>query len=132
MTLTPSEHEKKPKRLSELEETFALQLRSEGIKFEREFRFDPNRKWRADFRIENGNILVDLSGGIWMMKSGHNTAKGIQRDYEKANAAQMDGFMYLQFSRDEVDNLSALDTIKSLLYKCAYNNPDTRDNLPSE
>jgi hypothetical protein len=31
-----------------LEETLALQLKAAGIEFEREFRFDPDRKWRAE------------------------------------------------------------------------------------
>jgi len=56
-----------------------------------------------------------LNGGTWMQKSGHSTGKGIQRDYEKANAAQILGFMYLQYTMKELDNLEALDTVKRLL-----------------
>lgn len=111
-----NEVDKLPKALSELEETFALQLQEAGITdYVREFKFDLNRNWRADFHILDTDYLIDLSGGIWMQKSGHNTAKGIQRDYEKSNAAQIAGFIYLQFTKKEIDNRVAIDTIKHAL-----------------
>jgi very-short-patch-repair endonuclease len=112
----PSEHDtqskKIPKELSELEESFALQLKTSGIEFEREFRFDRVRKWRVDFRILETFLLIEINGGTWMEKSGHSTAKGIQRDYEKSNAAQLLGYVYLQFTKKELDNLVALDTVR--------------------
>jgi len=123
-SITITEHEiqavKIPRELSELEETFALQLRSNFIVYEREYKFYLGRDWRVDFRIleytgKPTNILVDMNGGTWMSKSGHNTGKGISRDYEKANAAQLLGFIYLQFTGKELDNLVALDTVKRLL-----------------
>jgi len=111
---------KVPRQPSILEETFAQQLRANDILFTREYKFSQDRMWRVDFRIltETGgstNILVDLNGGTWMQKSGHSTGKGIARDYEKSNAAQLLGFMYLQYTMKELDNLEALDTVKRLL-----------------
>jgi homoaconitase/3-isopropylmalate dehydratase large subunit len=98
--------------ISELNETFAFQLKTAGIEFEREFRFDDVRKWRVDFRITGTNLLVEMNGGTWMVKSGHSTAKGIQRDYEKSNAAQLSGYVYLQYTKTELDNLIALDAVR--------------------
>jgi hypothetical protein len=103
------------KKLSELEETFAFQLKTAGINFEREFQFDDTRKWRVDFRILGTMLLVEINGGTWMAKSGHNTAQGIQRDYEKSNAAQLLGYVYLQYTKAELDNLIALDTVRLLV-----------------
>jgi very-short-patch-repair endonuclease len=108
----PSEHVKIPKELSELEETFALQLRAENIKYDREYLFDPERLYRADFFFESSNLIVEINGGTWMVKSGHNTGKGIQRDYDKCNRAQLLGFVYLQFTEKELNDLTALDTVK--------------------
>jgi len=98
--------------MSDLEELFAFQLTTAGIKFEREFRFDETRKWRIDFLITGTNLLVEINGGTWMQKSGHSSAVGIQRDYEKSNAAQLAGYVYLQFTKKELDNLVALDTVR--------------------
>jgi hypothetical protein len=111
---------KTTRKLSVLEETFDQQLRSNNIVFVREFKFHPKRLWRVDFHIyqysgQPTTILVDLNGGTWMAKSGHSSGSGISRDYEKANAAQILGYMYLQYTMKELDNLEALDTVKRLL-----------------
>jgi hypothetical protein len=100
-------------KFNEAEEVFAGQLKDAGIVFVREYQFIPGRKFRADFAFNK--IIVEINGGTWMQKSGHSTAKGIQRDYEKSNAAQLAGFIYLQFIPDEVYNMIAIDTVKKLL-----------------
>lgn len=100
------------KKFNEAEEYFADQLRENGITFKREAKFC-DRQYRADFLI--GKIIVEINGGTWMRKSGHNTATGIQRDYEKSNTAQLAGFMYLQFIPDEVYNSVAINTLKQAL-----------------
>jgi very-short-patch-repair endonuclease len=111
-----NEVDKLPPALSELEETFVLQLLEAGISdYEREYKFDENRDWRIDFYFRKAALFVEWNGGTWMKKSGHNTAKGIQRDYEKSNAAQLAGFTYLQFTEKELDNRVAIETVKKLL-----------------
>ena len=110
-----NEVDRLPKEESPLEIEFERQLIEEGIGFEREFRFAPERRWRADFRILETNLLVEMNGGTWMKKSGHNTTKGIQRDYEKSNAAQLAGFVYLQFTERELDNRTAIETVKEFI-----------------
>lgn len=101
------------KKFNEAEEYFADQLRENNITFKREAKFVKDRLYRADFLIRN--IIIEINGGTWMQKSGHSTAKGIQRDYEKSNAAQLAGFMYLQFIPDEVYNSVAINTLKQAL-----------------
>ena len=101
------------KKFNEAEEVFAGQLIDEGIVFVREYLFIPGRKYRADFAFNK--IIVEINGGTWMQKSGHSTALGIKRDYEKSNVAQLAGFMYLQFIPDEVYNSVAINTLKQAL-----------------
>jgi hypothetical protein len=112
-----NEVDKLPKVLSELEETFNLQLFEAGISdFDREIELQEiDRKWRFDFFFPTIGAIVEINGGTWMQKSGHSTGKGIQRDYEKSNAAQLAGFKYLQFTGKEIDNRVAIDTVKRLL-----------------
>jgi len=113
-----NEVDKLPPAPSVLEETFVLQLFEAGIKkyeYQREYKFDDKRDWRIDFYFWSIDLFVEFNGGTWMKKSGHNSAKGIQRDYEKSNAAQLAGFKYLQYTEKELDNRTAIDTVKRLL-----------------
>jgi len=98
---------------SKAEELLAFQFKAVGIEFKREFRFHPTRKWRADFVI--GKLMIEINGGLWMPKSGHNTAKGIMRDMAKANAAQALGYVVLTFTPQQVKSGFALECIESFI-----------------
>ncbi len=101
--------------MSDLENMFAFQLKTAGIPFEQQVKFSGDRKFLADFFFRDAKLIVEINGGVWMQKSGHNTAKGIQRDYEKSNEAQLLGYTYLQYTKKELDNLIALDTVRRLV-----------------
>lgn len=68
-----------------------------GIMVEREYKFHPERKWRADFAIPDKKILVEYEG-INSEKSRHTTITGYTGDSEKYNAAQAFGFKVLRFT----------------------------------
>ncbi len=106
-----------PKPKSEGEEMLALHLRAAGIIFEREYVFHPTRKWRFDFAImrDGVKLAVEVEGGLFMRHSGHNTAKGIMRDMEKANAASSLGWVLMRFTPAQVRKLEALDAIRAFL-----------------
>ena len=59
-----------------------------GPELEREFRFEPMRRWRADFAHIASRTLLEIEGGI--EKGGrHNRAKGFVLDAIKYNWATM-------------------------------------------
>ena len=66
-----------------------------GPLLEREYRFHPVRKWRADYR--HGSTLVELEGGVWT-GGRHTRGKGFNDDLEKYNAAQLCGYTVFRFS----------------------------------
>lgn len=103
--------------MSALEELLAEQLRVEGIEFVREYKFLPDRKFRADFALIIPRILVEVQGGIWLEHGGHNTGGGLARDYEKANLAQLAGWRYLQFTAEDVTEGRACDVILQLVLR---------------
>ena len=82
------------------------------------------RKWRADYfwsweqlggrPFGPDGLIVEKNGGIWR-KGGHSSGRGLLRDYEKANAAQLQGFLYLQFTPQQLMLQSTLNTLKGLL-----------------
>lgn len=61
-----------------------------------EFKFHPDRRWRADFAIPSAKLLVEVDGGIW---SGgrHTRGGGFIGDMEKLNAAACLGYRVLRF-----------------------------------
>lgn len=100
--------------VSEGEATLAQHLKAHGVSFEQEFRFHPDRKWRADFHIVGHMLLVEVEGGIW---SGgrHTRAKGYIGDMEKYNAAVALGYRVLRFSTEQVKSGFAVNGINGLL-----------------
>lgn len=93
------------------EETIAIILQNAGIGFERQFKFDLNRKWKADFVIENGKklfrktILVEYEGGTWgkgAKQGRHSRGQGYSNDCKKYNAAQRLGYIVLRYTADMI------------------------------
>jgi len=104
--------------VSDLEELLLFQCRAVDLPDpEREYRFAPPRMYRADFAwLENDPpLLVEVEGGIWMRKGGHNTGRGILRDIEKGNLAAMNGFLYLRFAAKHIHSGEAVWQIESVL-----------------
>ena len=56
---------KKERVVSEGEAVLSQHLRAHKIKFEQEFKFNADRKWRADFHLVEKMILIEVEGGIW-------------------------------------------------------------------
>lgn len=81
---------------SPLEARFALLWRSlGGPPLEREFRFHPTRKWRADFAHLPSRTLIEIEGGIWV-RGRHTTPKGFAADAEKYLEAALAGWRVLR------------------------------------
>ena len=60
---------------SRLEAKFALYWRGlGGPPLEREFRFHPERKWRADFAHIESRTLIEIEGGIYIEGGGPTIA----------------------------------------------------------
>ncbi|HAV2830853.1 DUF559 domain-containing protein [Acinetobacter baumannii] len=96
------------------EVVLATHLRACKIGFEQEYKFHPERKWRADFLIKGSKILIEVEGGIW---SGgrHTRGKGYLGDMEKYNSAAMMGFTVLRFDTQQVKSGLAIKQIENLV-----------------
>lgn len=103
--------------MSDAEEALAFQLKATGIPFEREFRFAPPRRWRADFRFfdpKPGDLLVEVDGGSWV-GGRHTSGSGFEADCEKLNAATLAGYRVLRVTPRMVDDGRALRLIERAL-----------------
>lgn len=74
-----------------------------GLQFEREFRFEPKRRWRADWYIPAHKILLEYDGSTWTM-GRHSRGAGMSKDNEKINHAQIMGYKVLRFTADMCRN----------------------------
>ena len=96
------------------ESLLGLQLKGLKIEFEREFKFDQKRKWRADFHLIGKMILVEVEGGIWS-NGRHTRAKGYLGDMEKYNAATMLGYQVIRFGTEQVKSGLAIQQIEKMV-----------------
>lgn len=63
------------------------------------YRFDPVRRWELDYAWPELLVAVELDGGTHKIGGGnHNRPAGQARDYEKANAAILDGWCVFRFN----------------------------------
>lgn len=103
---------KAAKALSPGEETLALHLKAEGIRFEREYQFHPGRKWRFDFLIGN-KTGIEVEGGIYGGR--HTRPEGFTADTEKYNQAALDGYTVLRYTTAQVKSGAAIKQITALI-----------------
>ena len=104
------------RRVSALEEELALHLRAAGLYAgcEREWRWCPGRRFRADFGFPAQRMMVEVEGGLFMMRGGHNSHSGITRDIEKGNLAAELGITLLRFTREMIQSGEAIRVIERM------------------
>lgn len=70
------------------------------------------RKWRADYAWPLHKIIVEINGGVWA-HGRHTRGAGYLADREKSNAAQIQGWRYLEYSPAQL--LTAIADLRALL-----------------
>lgn len=105
-----------PRTLSAGEEGFLLHCRIYHLTPEREYRFDPERRWRIDFCFPAERLAIEIEGGVWQ-RGRHVRPLGFTRDIEKANALALAGYRLLRFTTQQVQSGYAIDTVMRALGK---------------
>lgn len=97
---------KVPKPPSEGEEAFAQFLDLAKIKYVRQYKFHPMRKWTVDFYFYNG-VCVEIEGGTY---SGgrHSFGQGFEEDCEKYNELTSMGHKLYRFTTKTAKNGEAV------------------------
>ena len=68
-----------------------------------EFRFHPERRWRADFAHIETRTLIEIEGGIFLAGGGrHNRASGFAADTEKYLEAALAGWRVLRLTDRQI------------------------------
>jgi len=101
--------------LSDLEDLLAQQMKFAGLpEPEREYRFAPPRRYRADFAYPDEMLLIEVEGGVWT-NGAHVRGKHYTSDCSKYNLAATMGFRVLRFTGEMIKSGLALRTIEELL-----------------
>jgi very-short-patch-repair endonuclease len=71
----------------------------------------PRRRYRADFAWPELKLLVEVEGGVY---SGgrHVRGKGFTEDLHRSNLAQLENYMILRFTGEQIKSGLALDLIE--------------------
>jgi len=90
---------------SKLESKFLFLWRClDGPPLEREYRFHPDRKWRADFAHLPSKTLIEVEGGIFMRAGGrHSRGCGYAKDAEKYLEAALSGWRVIRLTERQLD-----------------------------
>lgn len=86
-------------------QNFEALAKMQKYQVEPEFRFLLDRKFKADWRVSDGNktCLVEYEGSYG--KSRHTTFTGYAKDCEKYNLAQLAGYTVLRYTVLNFDNV---------------------------
>ena len=109
---------------SDLEATFALQLRSLGVpEPEREYQFAKalGRRWRFDMAWPDVKVAAEVEGGVWV-RGRHTRGAGYVADCEKYNAATMLGWRVLRIPTPMVEDWSGAELVAEMLGGCSDGN----------
>lgn len=85
--------------MSKLEDQFANEIWFYGAalpKFERQYKFDPGRRWKFDFAWPDLRIAIEIQGGIYV-QGRHSRGAAMEQEYEKLNAATKAGWRVFLF-----------------------------------
>ncbi len=76
-------------------------LKGTGIEFCSQYQLE-GAGYKYDFCIPSHKILIEVNGGQWQAKGGHNSGRGVARDAKKANHAMASGWRLLTFVTDDL------------------------------
>ena len=100
--------------MSQLEDLLAQHMQYAGLPTpEREYRFAPPRRYRADFAYPEQKILIEVEGGTWT-NGAHVRGGHYQSDCEKYNLATLKGYRVLRFTSNMIKDGTALQTIEQV------------------
>jgi very-short-patch-repair endonuclease len=81
---------------------------------EREYRFDPTRRWRFDFAWPPEDVALEVEGGVWIA-GRHSRGAGMVNDMEKYNTAALQGWRILRVTPKDMENGQAMVWLEGIL-----------------
>ena len=82
--------------------------------FERQYRFAPPRRWKADFAWPDRRLIVEVDGAVWA-NGRHTRGSGRIRDMERDNWCALHGWRVLRYTTAQAEDGTAADEIAKFL-----------------
>jgi very-short-patch-repair endonuclease len=98
-----------PRPIVTLEGRLANQMEEAGLVFERQYRWCPGRKFRADYAFPEKRVLVELEGQV------HRIKKQFHHDIRKRQLAIHKGWTMLPIDSQQVRDGTAVGVIQGAL-----------------
>ena len=117
MAMTKISKVGKPKR-SYLETMLENKIAAAGLPAPvQQFHAVPKRRFSWDFAYPDPEhrILIEVQGSIWKPNTGHNSGKGLRRDYTKNNLAVKAGYHCLYFDKRMIQSGEAVAILREML-----------------
>lgn len=68
-----------------------------------EYRFEPSRKWRADYCWPEQGVILEVEGGLFLRGGGrHNRGASMVKDLEKYNHAATLGYRVVRVTPQQL------------------------------
>ena len=101
--------------MSDLEDKLAFHIRATNLpSVERQYKFHPTRRWKADFCWVKEKLIVEVQGGIWI-QGRHSRGGGYTKDCEKMNEAVLMGYKYLKVTKEHINSGQAILWVEKVL-----------------
>ena len=101
--------------MSALESELANHMRLAGVPEPMtEYRFDPKRRWRADFAWPDRMLLVEVEGAHWV-GGRHTRGSGFDNDCEKYNEAALGGWSVIRVTSTHIKSGEAVAWVERAL-----------------
>lgn len=75
----------------------------------------PRRRFKLDRAWPEQMVAVEVQGGTWMAKSGHNTGSGIENGCYKASLAAALGWRLLPVTKEMIESGDAVRLLAQAL-----------------
>lgn len=79
-----------------------------------EYRFDPKRRWRADYAWPEHRVILEVEGGVWT-NGRHTRGAGFLRDVAKYNRAAVLGYRLLRCTPRGLHDLETITMLAAAL-----------------
>ena len=80
---------------------FEHQLNESGIRYDKEYRFYPTRRWRFDYAIPAIRLAIEIEGAVYT-GGRHTRGKGFTSDCEKYSHAAIEKWYLLRATTQQV------------------------------
>lgn len=81
----------------------------------RQFKFLPHKEYKADFYFPSIGLVVEIDGGTWMVKGGHQTGVGYEWDRIRDAETVVNGSLVLRFTPGQIETGVAVGYVERLI-----------------